>query len=106
MVVETRSIARKIVRTRAMLVLDSAAPMQARTVDINTAGVTVTVGNMVKVGQRGQLSFELLLDGKPQLISAKVSVTQCVFSGDGMKVGLHFVSPEQAVVAAVSTFMR
>lgn len=106
MVVETKSIARKIVRTRAMLVLEGAAPMPARTVDISTAGATVTVGEQVKVGQRGHLSFELLLEGKPQLISARVSATHCIFSGDELKVGLHFLSPEPATVAAISRFMR
>lgn len=104
--VETKSIARKIVRTKAMLVLDGAPPMLARTVDISTAGVTITVGELVKVGQKGQLSFELLLDGKPQLISARVSATHCIFSGDELKVGLHFVSPDPASAAAISKYMR
>ena len=49
-----------------MVVMDGEAPQPGRTLDISATGVSLTLGHKLPVGQPGQVSFELFLDGKAQ----------------------------------------
>lgn len=89
-----------------MVVLDGAAAAPARTLDICLSGISLTMGHMVPTGTAGAVSFEMFIDGKPQLITCRVKVTYCIFSGDDVKVGFQFINPEQAALAAITKFMR
>jgi hypothetical protein len=68
--------------------------------------MSVTMSHMVPSGQLGQISFEMFVDGKPVIISCRSKVTYCIFSGDDVKVGLQFINPDAAAVAAIGKFMR
>jgi c-di-GMP-binding flagellar brake protein YcgR len=89
-----------------MLVFDGMAALAARTVDIAANGMAVTLGQMVKAGLKGNITFEMLVDGKVSLITARVSVGYCIFSGDEFKVGLLFAGLDPATTAAVTRFLR
>ncbi|SFV16914.1 PilZ domain-containing protein [Pseudoduganella namucuonensis] len=89
-----------------MVVLDGATPAPARTIDICSTGISLTMGHMVPTGQTGQVSFEMLVDGKPMIITSRSKVTYCIFSGDDVKVGFQFINPEPAALAAIAKFMR
>lgn len=106
MLVDQRQISRKILRAKAMVVLDGAAPTPARTLDICPSGLSLTMGHMVPAGSAGNVSFEMFIDGKPQIITCRAKVTYCIFSGDDVKVGFQFINPDQAAAAAISKFMR
>lgn len=89
-----------------MLVFDGAAPLAARTVDIAANGLSVTLEQMVKPGLKGSITFEMLVEGKVTLITARVAVGYCIFSGDEFKVGLQFGALDPATTAAVGKFLR
>ncbi|GGY87582.1 PilZ domain-containing protein [Pseudoduganella plicata] len=104
---EQRQNARKILRARAMLVLDGAEPMPARTVDISLGGVSVTAEYKANAGQTGQVMFEMLVDGKPTVLNCRVKVAHCIFSGNGFRVGCMFqgvLSPQAN--AAITRYMK
>ena len=106
MLVDQRQTTRKILRAKAVVAMDGAKPAPARTIDVGPTGMSVTMGHMVPSGQMGQVSFEMFVDGKPVIISCRSKVTYCIFSGDDVKVGLQFISPDAAAVAAIGKFMR
>ncbi len=89
-----------------MVVIDGTAPVAGRTSDLSPTGVSLTMGNMVKAGQQGQVSFEMLVDGKPTIINTRAKVMYCIFSGDDVKVGFQFINPDPATLAAIAKFMR
>src|SRR3954470_22952712 len=69
---EQRASARKILKVRAVAALEGRAPMQVRTLDISANGVSITVPEPMQAGQSGQLSFDLLVEGKAVPIAARV----------------------------------
>lgn len=89
-----------------MWVAEGAPAAAARTIDVGTSGVSVSVSQKVTEGSRGQISFEMFVDGKSHLISAKVSVTYCIFSSGEFKAGLHFTQPDAAMTAVLNKYMR
>ena len=106
MLVDQRQVSRKILRAKAMVVLDGSAPTSARTLDISQSGLSLTMGHMVQAGSAGNVSFEMFIDGRAQIISCRAKVAYCIFSGDEVKVGFQFINPDQATVAAITKFMR
>jgi hypothetical protein len=86
--------------------MDGVAPAPARTIDLGPTGMSLTLGHMVQTGHAGQVSFEMFVDGKPVVISCRSRVTYCIFSGDDVKVGFQFVSPDSNALAAIAKFMR
>ncbi len=86
--------------------MDGGAPMAARTFDLGPAGMSVTSAHKVDVGQQGQVVFEMLVDGKPQVITCRAKVNHCIFSGDEFKVGFVFQPLPPEASAAIAKFMR
>jgi hypothetical protein len=103
---EQRKNARKILKTKAVLVLDSAGPVAGRTADISANGVSVGFSDPLPTGQVGQLMFDLFVDGKLTAIKARAKAMYCIFSDGQFKVGFEFVSLDLAAMTAVARFMR
>ncbi len=89
-----------------MVVLDGAAPTPARTLDISQSGISLTMGHMVQAGHTGNVSFEMFIDGRPQILTCRAKVAYSIISGDDVKVGFQFLNPDQATAAAIAKFMR
>ncbi|WP_269799992.1 MULTISPECIES: PilZ domain-containing protein [unclassified Janthinobacterium] len=106
MSVEQRQGARKILRAKAMLVMDGAGPVAARTLDVGPGGMSAVIAEPVPTGKQGKVLFELFYDGAAHIIEARVSVSHCIFSSAGFKVGLTFLQLDMAVSSAISKFMR
>jgi c-di-GMP-binding flagellar brake protein YcgR len=104
--VDHRSASRKIVRTKAVVVMDGMQPQQGRTLDISSTGLSLTFEHKLAVGHMGQVSFELFLEGKGQLVNTRSKVTYCIFSGDHFKIGFQFLNPDMATMATVNKFLR
>lgn len=99
-------MARKIVRAKAVVVMDGMPPQQGRTIDLSSTAVSLTYDHKLAVGQMGDATFELFLDGKGQLVTSRVKVNYCIFSGDHFKIGFNFVNPDAAAMAVVNKFLR
>lgn len=107
MTVDQRQNARKILRTRAMLALDGATAIQARTSDLSLGGISVTAEYKANAGQTGQVMFELLVEGKPTVLTCRVKVAHCIFSGNEFRVGCMFQLPlPPEANAAIAKFMK
>jgi hypothetical protein len=106
LLVDQRSGARKIVRAKAVVAMDGMPPLQGRTLDINATGVSLTFDHKLAVGHMGQVSFELFVDGKGQILSTRAKVNYCIFSGDHFKIGYQFMSPDMAFMATLNKFLR
>lgn len=89
-----------------MIVMDGGAPIAARTFDLGLAGISLTSENKVQVGATGQVVFEMLVEGKPQIISTRGKVNNCIFSGNEFKVGFVFLPLDNEAAGAITKFMR
>lgn len=103
---EQRQSPRKILRGKAMWVLAGAAPVAARTIDVGANGIALLLDDSATVGQQGQVSFEMYLDGQANIITAGATVMYCLFSSSGFKVGFHFSSLELSAKTAIAKYMR
>lgn len=106
MAVEQRVGIRKIVRTKALVAMDGLPAMMGRTIDVSIGGISLTFDNKLLVGQMGQVSFEIFLEGKGQVISTQAKVSYCIFSGDHFRIGFQFVNPDTVTVATINKLMR
>lgn len=103
---EQRQSARKILKVKALVVMDGQAPLQARTTDIGAQGVSVTVGQPMQAGQLGQVGFDLLVDGKMVPVRVRARVTHSILGGDEFKVGFQFLNPDASTTAALARFLK
>ncbi|WP_296944785.1 PilZ domain-containing protein [uncultured Massilia sp.] len=106
MVTDQRKTVRKILKVKAVVAMDGQAPLPARTSDIGSNGVSVTVAHPLQAGQAGQVSLDLLVDGKPTPLHARAKVMYCIFSGDEFKVGFQFMNLDLNAMSQLSRFLR
>jgi hypothetical protein len=103
---EQRKSPRKILKTRALVVFDGAAPILSRTSDVGSNGICLTHGQPMPTGADCALSFELFLDGKPMTIKTRSKAMYCIFSNGEYKIGFQFVNLELAAMTQLAKFMR
>jgi hypothetical protein len=103
---DQRQSGRKIVKVRAVVAMEGQAPMPGRTSDVGANGVSITVQNPLQVGQAGQVSFDLLVEGKLTPIAARARVIYCIFSGGDFKAGFQFLNLDLAAMTQLSRFLR
>lgn len=103
---EQRKSERKVLRVRAKVVMEGAAPVSGRTSDLGANGVSITLADPLPVGQTGELSFDLMVGGKPVPVSARAKALYCIFSGGEFKVGFQFLNLELGAMTAVARFLR
>ena len=68
--------------------------------------VSVGTANPLKVGQSGQVSFELFIDGKATVIATRSKVTYCIFSNGEFKIGFQFINLDLSAMAVLAKFLR
>jgi len=103
---EQRTSARKILKVKAIVAMDGHAPMLVRTVDISANGLSITVPEPMQTGQAGQISFDLLVEGKAVPIAARVKAMYCIFSSGDFKVGFQFLNLDLNAMTQLSRFLR
>ncbi len=86
--------------------MDGAGPVAARTLDVGPGGMVAIISDPVPTGKQGKVLFELFYDGSAHIIEARVSVSHCIFSSAGFKVGFTFQQLDMAVSSAIAKFMR
>jgi hypothetical protein len=104
--IDQRTSARKILKARAVLALEGQAPVQGRTSDIGTNGVSITVPHPLQTGQTGQVGIDLLVDGQPFGLHARVKVMYCIFSSGEFKAGFQFMNLDLNSMSQLSRFLR
>lgn len=86
--------------------MEGRAPLLAKTSDVGANGVSVAVQHPLQVGQTGQVSFDLLVEGKLTPIAARARVIYCIFSGGEFKVGFQFLNLDLTAMTQLSRFLR
>lgn len=106
MFTEQRKSERKVLRVRARVAMEGEAPVGGRTSDLGANGVSINLPDPLLVGQTGQVSFDLLVDGNIVPINARAKALYCIFSNGEFKVGFQFLNLELAAMTAVARFLR
>lgn len=103
---DQRKSARKILKVKALVAMEGQGPVPARTSDIGSNGVSITMANPLQAGQSGQLKFDLLVEGKLVPVQARARVMYCIFSGGEFKVGFQFLNLDLNAVSQLARFLR
>src|SRR3954466_13153490 len=103
---EQRQVARKILKTKAVLVVEGEGAVTGRTSDVSANGLSVAFPDPLKAGQAGQLTFDVFVDGKITTIKARAKSLYCILSGGQFKVGFQFLNLELAAMTALARFLR
>lgn len=106
MLTDQRKSARKILKVKAVVAMDGQAPMLVRTLDISANGVSISVPEPMRGGQAGQISFDLMVDGKSTPIATRVKVMYCIFSSDEFKIGFQFLNLDMNAISQLARFLR
>lgn len=106
MLAEQRKSIRKILKVKAIAAMEGQAPVLVRTADISANGVSITVPEPMQTGQAGQISFDLLVEGKTVPLAARVKTMYCIFSNGDFKVGFQFLNLDLNAMSQLSRFLR
>ena len=103
---EQRTTQRKVLKVKALVAPEAGAAVAARTVDISSSGMCVSVADPMAVGATAHVRFDLLVDGKPNTIQVKSRVTYCILSGNEFKVGFTFLNLDLSSMTTLAKFLR
>lgn len=103
---ELRQSERRVLKARCLFVTHGAQGAQGRTLDINTAGLSILLPIPIKPGAEGKLTFEMFIDGKSNIISADAKVVHCILSGSEFRIGLNFVQLNLATSTLIAKYLR
>ncbi len=103
---EQRTSPRKVLKTRAVVTFDGAAPLVARTVDVGGNGVCISHPTPIQLGRACELSFDLYMDGKASTIKTRSKASYCIFSNGEYKIGFQFVNLDLSAMTLLAKFLR
>lgn len=103
---EQRKSARKIFKVKAVVAMEGQTPELGHTTDIGANGVSITMPHPLQAGQTGQVSFDLLVDGKSVALQARSKVMYCIYSHGEFKVGFQFLNLDLAAMSQLTRFLR
>ncbi len=103
---EQRTSPRKVLKTRAVVAFEGAAPLSARAIDVSGEGICLSYPDSMQPGLSCDLSFDLFMDGKLSTVKTKSRSTYCIFSNGEYKVGFQFLGLDLAAMTLLAKFMR
>ena len=103
---ELRASKRKVLKVKALLAMEGAETIVARTADVGGDGLCLLVPTSLQAGAVGMVRFELFQDGKSKLIAIKAAVQYCILSQDHYKVGFRFVNLELSSMASLAKYLH
>lgn len=106
MLIEQRQSDRKILKTKALLALEGAEAMLARTVDVSASGLSITLAMPMKVSETATIKFDLFYDGKVTPVTARVKASYCIYSSGEFKIGLQFLNLDLSAMAVLAKYLR
>lgn len=103
---EQRTAPRKILKARAVVAFDGAAPVATRTIDVAANGVCISYPTPIQPGGSCDLSFELFIDGKANHVKTRSKASYCIFSNGEYKIGFQFVNIDLSAMTLLARFLR
>lgn len=86
---------RKVLRSRAQLLLPDGTSFEVRTVDVAAGGLSVISKQAFTAGGEYSLVFKIPVQGALQTLTADVKIVYVSSAGaDGMRLGLRFMTPD------------
>ena len=86
--------------------MEGEAPVSGRTSDLGANGVSINLPDPLLVGQTGQLSFDVLVEGKLVTVNSRAKALYCIFSNGEFKVGFQFLNLELGAMTAIARYLR
>lgn len=103
---EPRSFPRKVMRCQAIIVVPGNNPVRCRTLDISLGGLSMLVGEQLRVGQECTVGFEAPLNGKMVRVMGQGKVVYSILAGaDGFRIGMQFINIDAANSKTVAQLM-
>jgi hypothetical protein len=103
---ETRAAARKILRCRARVGLQTGVALNARSIDISISGMCLMVDGPLSAGQSCMLMFETPIKGVPKQINVVAKVVYSICGSDGFRAGFQFVQPSATNTALINALVE
>lgn len=103
---DRRSGQRRPIKTKALLVVESAAPVQVRTMDISANGLGISTQEPLRAGVPVSVKFELYVDGQGHTIIGRGLIAYCIFSGGEYKAGITFTQLDLTALTLISKYIR
>ncbi len=103
---EQRATKRKVLKVKALLTIEGADTVIARTLDVGGDGVCLLLPRAVKAGTTGLVRFEIFHDGRAIPITARSRVQYCILSNGEYKTGFQFVHLELSAMASLSRYLH
>jgi hypothetical protein len=103
---EQRTAPRKVLKARAVVTFDGAAPITARTIDVGANGLCLSYPQPMPAGGECALSFDVFLDGKLNTVKTRSKALYCIFSNGEYKIGFQFLSLDLAAMTMLAKYMR
>lgn len=103
---ERRSGQRRPMKTKALLSVESTAPVQIKTVDISTNGLGIALQEPLRAGVPVMVKFELYVDGQGHTIVARGIIAYSIFSGGEFKAGITFSQLNLTAMALISKYVK
>jgi hypothetical protein len=103
---EQRQTQRKLLKVKAVVVVDGFAPVAAKTVDVGANGMCIMSPDPIQVGANAQLRFDLFVDGSMTTIDVRCKVTYCILSHGDFKVGFNFLNLNLSGMTQLAKFMK
>ncbi len=105
--IEQRVRPRRPIRVNALVSVTGMLLMTVRTIDISEGGLCLSMPRPLTVGQKCNVTFELIKNGKKGRVTAQGKIIYCILnSQDGFKTGLQFTEVDPTSAGLISQFMR
>ncbi len=102
---EQRWSERKIFKAKAVLSMEGATAVAARTLDLGGNGMSLSLPYPLTVGNKGVIQFDLLIDGQAKPVRATGAVIYCIFSNGEFRIGFKFMNLDLLVLKAITRFV-
>lgn len=103
---EQRTSPRKVLKSRAIVTFEGAAPLVARTLDVGANGICLSYPEPMPHGLNCELSFDVFVDGKSSTVKTRSKAMYCIFSNGEYKIGFQFLGLELSAMTLLAKFMR
>jgi c-di-GMP-binding flagellar brake protein YcgR len=103
---EQRLTQRKLLKVKAVVVVDGYAPAMVKTVDVSASGMCIMSADPIQVGAQAQLRFDLFVDGSMTTIDVRCRATYCILSHGDFKVGFNFLNLNLSGMTQLAKFMK
>ncbi|NHZ87828.1 PilZ domain-containing protein [Massilia sp. CCM 8733] len=103
---EQRQTQRKLLKVKAVVVVDGFSPVTVKTVDVGANGMCILSPDPIQVGANAQLRFDLFVDGGMTTIDVRSKASYCILSHGAFKIGFSFLNLNLSGMTQLAKFLK